>query len=302
MERYYTVAGLTFAVELPDGFPLWEQMSNYEPFEVPSCDGGTIFRLSLTNNIEGLEEREALYVEDADEKDQPRVELYRRGEDWIFDMAPVQYVPICVRVEANADFTVGRMMLLGKTSLRTAMFALNNALMLMYAFRTATLGVLEMHASVIVNDGRGYLFLGKSGTGKSTHSSLWLKHIEGSRLLNDDNPIVRVLPDGTVRVYGSPWSGKTPCYINDSAPVGAFVRLKQFPQNLIAGLSIPEAYATIYSSSSGYKFDAKMADGLYETTAAIVTSVPCFELKCLPDEAAAILSSTTIKAAKGVEL
>lgn len=63
------------------------------------------------------------------------------------------------------------------------------------------------------------------------HSRLWLEHIPDSDLLNDDNPIVRFYPTGEVIVYGSPWSGKTPCYRNEAVPVGAFVRLKQATQS-----------------------------------------------------------------------
>ncbi|MBO6066250.1 MAG: transposase, partial [Lachnospiraceae bacterium] len=84
---------------------------------------------------------------------------------------------------------------------------------------------LLMHASVTMHAGKGYLFLGKSGTGKSTHSQLWINNIEGCELLNDDNPVLRVEDDGSVRVYGSPWSGKTPCYRNLDVPVGAIVDL-----------------------------------------------------------------------------
>ena len=94
----------------------------------------------------------------------------------------------------------------------------------MYAFRTATLGTLEMHASVIAHEGRGYLFLAKSGTGKSTQSRMWLRCIEGAKLLNDDNPAIRIA-DGRPLVFGTPWSGKTPCWRNLSVPVKALVRL-----------------------------------------------------------------------------
>ena len=48
------------------------------------------------------------------------------------------------------------------------------------------------------------MFLGKSGTGKSTHARMWLKYIQGTDLVNDDNPVVRVANDGTAVVYGSP--------------------------------------------------------------------------------------------------
>ena len=91
---------------------------------------------------------------------------------------------------------------------------------------------IAIHSSVIVHSGRAVLFLGESGTGKSTHTRLWREHIPGAQLLNDDSPIVRVV-EGVPTVFGSPWSGKTPCYRNESYPIAAFVRLVQAPHNRI---------------------------------------------------------------------
>src|SRR5690606_6265 len=72
-----------------------------------------------------------------------------------------------------------------------------------------------IHASVIAHRGKqGLAFLGKSGTGKSTHSRLWLQHVPETELLNDDNPAIRIEDNGKVFIYGTPWSGKTPCYKN----------------------------------------------------------------------------------------
>ncbi|MBR5056225.1 MAG: hypothetical protein IKX03_03405, partial [Bacteroidales bacterium] len=162
------------------------------------------------------------------------------------------------------------------------------------AFTTADKGTLEMHASVIKREGWGYMFLGKSGTGKSTHSNLWLKYLEGCELLNDDNPILRVGEDGIARVYGSPWSGKTPCYKNDSVPVGAIVRLNQYPENHIVKNSLVESYAAIYPSCSGFRALTSIADGMHSTIEKVVLSVPCYTLDCLPDEAAAKLCCEAI--------
>ena len=82
--------------------------------------------------------------------------------------------------------------------------------MLRIAFAQATLlhSAVSIHSSTVVKDGKAYMFMGRSGTGKSTHSSLWLNNIEGTYLLNDDNPVIRV-EDGLVNIYGTPWSGKT---------------------------------------------------------------------------------------------
>ena len=85
-------------------------------------------------------------------------------------------------------------------------------------------------------DDKGFLFLGKSGTGKSTHCKLWLNNFEDADLLNDDNPALRILPDGKVYVYGTPWSGKTPCYRPLRRLAGGFLRLEQAPKNEISRL------------------------------------------------------------------
>lgn len=181
-----------------------------------------------------------------------------------------------------------------------APFVVNNFLMMIYTFATAERGTLMVHASVIRYEGRGYLFLGKSGTGKSTHTRLWLKYIEGSRLLNDDNPVVAFDPKtGEATVYGTPWSGKTPCYLNESVSVGAFVRLEQAPANAISRLTATPAFAALLPSCSCLKQDASIYKGIIDTVTRIATHIPVCHLRCLPDEAAARLSMQTVIQAGG---
>ena len=175
-------------------------------------------------------------------------------------------------------------------------FGVNNAIMVMYALATSNKRTALFHSSVVSYQGRGYMFLGHSGTGKSTHSSLWLKYIEGTELVNDDNPVVRILEDGEVRVYGSPWSGKTPCYRNVSYPVGAIVKLSQAPYNEIQRLKGIKAYAAVVPSISGKRWDRQLAEGLHETENLIAQYVPVWHLDCLPDEAAAQLCNKTCTA------
>jgi ABC-type cobalamin/Fe3+-siderophores transport system ATPase subunit len=164
----------------------------------------------------------------------------------------------------------------------------------MFTFATARKNTLLMHASVTVKDGKGYVFLGKSGTGKSTHSQLWINNIEGCSLLNDDNPVVRVFDNGEVHVFGSPWSGKTPCYHNAEVPVGAIVNLHQAKKNVIRRLSLVEAYAAMHVSFSGLRFIKEMADGLHATNEKVVCTVPCYSLDCLPNAEAALLCYNTV--------
>ena len=288
MMNYYKVAGHTFGVKLPDGDPLCSQLAQYEPFISPSVPD-PIFVLSLADSLD--DEGGELVYSGEPQSGEPIVRLFSTPGGWISEMAICPGRPLSAKLFMEKDFSAGKLLLLRP---REALFSLNNALMLLYAFRTSGMHTLEMHASVIVNSGRAFLWLATSGPGKSTHSSLWLKNVPGSKLLNDDNPIVRVMEDGHVEVFGSPWSGKTPCYKNEHYPAGAFTRIRRADHNAIARLNNFEAYAMIYSSSSGFKFDPKMGDDLHSTFEKVVGASPCFVLDCLPDADAARVSSGTL--------
>ena len=153
---------------------------------------------------------------------------------------------------------------------------------------------IAIHSSVIVSRERGVLFLGESGTGKSTHTRLWRENIEGATLLNDDSPIVRIV-DGKALVFGSPWSGKTPCYKNLSYPIAGFCRLSQAPHNLIRRLHPLAAIgALLPSCPPAFAHDDYLQDGICSTLGALLKQVGAYHLECLPDKAAAELSFNTI--------
>lgn len=161
------------------------------------------------------------------------------------------------------------------------------ALWMAYGVATAETKTVALHASCTVYRGRAMLFLGESGTGKSTHSRLWVEHIKGAELLNDDSPIVRCTDD-KVMVYGSPWSGKTPCYKNRCYPLAGCVRLRQAPHNHIERLPLLQAYAALHPSCPPeFAYDDALSDALSTTMNVLLSCVPVFRLDCLPDEAAA---------------
>ena len=279
----YQVAGHRFIVE---GFPITE---NLRPFVAEESDAPLLFTLKRTKEVSLAPAEDYFTTDDGPGFPEINISRYEDGS-FRFRVRPLPDYPLAGEMHASADFTQAELVLFGKDDL----FALNNALMLLFTFSSAHKGLLEMHSSVVMNDGRGYMFLGKSGTGKSTHSSLWLKHIPGCELLNDDNPILRLMPDGSARVYGSPWSGKTPCYKAMDVPVGAVVRLRQAPFNKIERLSPLQAYASLMSSASGFRPFKELADGWHRTLEGLCAKVPCYTLDCLPDQAAAELCHSTV--------
>lgn len=293
MVKYFKVAEHTFKVSMPDSCPLWQMMGSYEPFICERPDTSPAFSLEYAEALPEME-KTSVYTEIPEEEGQSRIELYRTpAKGWWFEMAPTSKSESMGCLMCDEAFTHGTFMTKVRNS--KAAFVLNNSLMLLFAFRTAVEGTLEMHSSVVMKDGKGYMFLGKSGTGKSTHSRQWLEHIPDTELLNDDNPIIRVSDSGEVRVYGSPWSGKTPCYKAKDVPVGAIVRIRQCPENKITRYSILESYASVYSSCSGFKADSTMSDGLHATLEKVVTTVPCFVLDCRPDHEAADVCYSAVR-------
>ncbi|MBQ7440973.1 MAG: hypothetical protein IJV52_05565 [Prevotella sp.] len=190
----------------------------------------------------------------------------------------------CCLLQTNKDFSDCRCALNGNEDMRS--FGITNALMIVYAFAGSFQQTLLIHASTILNNGYGYAFIAKSGTGKSTHTQLWIKHIPGSELMNDDNPIVRIVGD-QVFIYGSPWSGKTPCYRQIKAPLGAITRIDRAPKNSIEKLSPIEAFASLLPSCSNMKWDKDIFHGICNTVTRVIELTNCYTLHCLPDQEAA---------------
>lgn len=168
------------------------------------------------------------------------------------------------------------------------------ALWMAVSLLSASSKMVLIHSSVIVHQNKAVLFLGESGTGKSTHTRLWLKHIPDAHLLNDDSPILAV-EDGVPVVYGSPWSGKTHCYHSLRFPLAAAVRLSQAPYNKISRLSVVEAFSAIQPSCPpALAQDDKYGDMVVDMLSDVLSVTPVFHLECLPDEAAAWTSHDAI--------
>lgn len=197
----------------------------------------------------------------------------------------------CALLLSNKDFTECRCALNGNYNMRS--FGLNNALMLIFAFAGSRQDTLLIHASLVRQNGYGYAFTAKSGTGKSTHVSLWLRHIPGCDLMNDDNPIVRII-DGQPYIYGGPWSGKTPCYRNVKARLGAITRIDRAPANSVDQLAPIDAFASLLPSCSSMKWDEDIFRRICNTVTKIVETTPIYTLHCLPNKEAAILCNKTI--------
>lgn len=260
------------AIEALPGFAVFKAKSVGEPLckFVSSGQKAPVFEKELyRNENEGVVSRFGQYA-----------------DGYTFDMTPLGGEPLRLWLDrkGNTAYFEGN---LDPVLLRFACW-------IAYGVAVVPFSTVAIHTSVIQYRGKAVLFLGESGTGKSTHTRLWRENIEGAVLLNDDSPILRLI-DGKPWVFGSPWSGKTPCYKNESYPLAACVRLSQAPKNRIRKLSVTQGYGALHPSCPPcFAYDDVLYDPISNVLSSLLSTVPVYHLACLPDADAARLSCETI--------
>lgn len=142
--------------------------------------------------------------------------------------------------------------------------------------------VISIHSSAITYKNEGIIFSASSGTGKSTHTSLWKEAYPNDvTLINDDSPLVSINGED-IFLHGSPWAGASGLNENKSAPLKAIVFLEQAPENSIEKLPVIFALRLILNQIH-IPTDKNMTDKTYTLLNLLLSSVPCYLLKCLPD-------------------
>lgn len=279
----YEVAGHLFEVIVPENVNAEEYLGPYQPFAAAS-DAEPIFTLTVRYS-DDLRSTDPGDVRECLNDEAPYFWIFDNEGKFNFGFSYTKAHPDCILIPSD-DFRHNVVYVPSSRAERLTEFSLSNAMMLLYTFCTSPYDTLMVHASVIKHNGGGYMFLGRSGTGKSTHSRLWLNNIDDAELLNDDNPVIR-LKEGKAVVYGTPWSGKTHCYKNDSVPLKAIVRLSQAPYNKISRNVLLQAYASLMPACSCMRWDRASTDALHKTVEKVISQVACWHLECLPDADAA---------------
>jgi hypothetical protein len=144
---------------------------------------------------------------------------------------------------------------------------------------------VEVHAVGISDEsGRGHLFLGHSGAGKSTTARLWIDR-PGVRILSDDRIILRVR-EGRIWMYGTPWHGDAGIASPDCAPLDDIYLLEHGRGNERLPLPPGRAAAELFTrcfvthhSGEGIRFTLDFLDR-------VAREVPCSIFKFVPDESA----------------
>lgn len=283
-QNHYIVAGHSFTIEADE--MILNKLSEYEPFR-DEAQKEDVFKMTIKTSSPNLNTK--MIVDNQWELDNTSSISGHTSDGHFFFKYQWQHKPIACLI-TDQQYTRGTAYLTGYEPT----LAINMAMMVLYRHATAHLMTTIIHTSAIAYKQHAYLFIGLSGTGKSTHSQLWLSNINDTSLINDDKPVIRIHENGEIMLYGSPWSGKLKCYRNVSYPVGAIVKLKQAPYNKISKLNKIEAYVALLHCIYGKRWEKSIADALHNIECILVDTLPIYQLECLPDKEAALLCKETI--------
>lgn len=266
-------------------------LRSYYPFLVESAEGHELlFEITIDDNLQPIAKDKRERVRDFETGNgRIVVDLVEGGgHQFIFkDLEGTE----CSMFQITPDGKQVKCALTGNFDMRS--FGIHNAMMLSYAIAGSYKDTVLIHASLVRQNGYGYAFHAISGTGKSTQVSMWLRHLPNCDLMNDDNPVIRII-DGKPYIYGSPWSGKTPCYRNIKAPLGALTRIDRDNHNWVEPLSPIEAFTSVLPSCSSLKWDVPTYHRVGDTVSKIVQKTKVSILHCLPNREAAEVCNAAI--------
>lgn len=143
---------------------------------------------------------------------------------------------------------------------------------------------IMLHSSAVVKDGYAYLFSAPSGTGKSTHTSKWVKSFDDAYILNDDKPAI-FLRDKAY-ASGTPFSGKVDLSVNNTVPIKAICFIERSNENTIKKIESKEAIGLILDQTARIPL-LKTTDKVLKIIEELVEKVKIYKMGCtLSDDVA----------------
>ena len=141
-----------------------------------------------------------------------------------------------------------------------------------------TLNRILLHCAILEYDGKGYAFLGKSGTGKSTHSRLWKRYLSTPKMINGDKPILEFKENGFI-AHGTPWKGKEAWGTKSSVPLCGLCFLEQAKENSIRRLTPSEVSMRLFLQIL-IPENPENAEATLELADKLISTTPAYLLKC----------------------
>ncbi len=141
---------------------------------------------------------------------------------------------------------------------------------------------IEVHACGLIDEeGRGHVFMGHSGAGKTTLARLWAAETQAT-ILSDDRIILRRCDSGYY-IYGTPWHGEAHFACTAAAPLASIVFIGHGSHQAIRPLAPAAAISRLISCSFPPFYDPEALAWMLEFGTEMMQAVPAYDLAFLPN-------------------
>jgi hypothetical protein len=210
-----------------------------------------------------------------------------RGEYVLDFFTPLRGETPYKRLIANDDWSRGQLALHrafypADGAAKALDYPLDELLLVHYLAQRS--GVIVHACGVVDDDGKGYLFVGHSGAGKTTTALLW-NDLPGVTILSDDRIVIRRGEEGTL-MHGTPWHGESRLSAPGFARLTAIFLLEHGDANGLAPVKRVEAVAGLVARSFLPFHDRGGVANVMSLLEDLLDEVPCQRFSFVPGPAA----------------
>ena|GEM_PF-1175780 len=271
--HYFALAGFPFCVEAAPDAALWPLPEPYLPFVVAAAESPPAAQLILEAADHTLPDLAAAVP--AWSCETWRLRRTAEGSS-VLEIHTLPHNDWVAVADADADFTRARLRpIFGRRGAPSGVALNYPSDQVLLTNRLLRLGAVVLHACGVVMNGRGYVFCGRSGIGKTTMARMWRNR--GATLLNDDRVILRVV-NGEVRLFSSPWHGEEREVKAGNVPLAGFFHLTQATAHRLTPLTGALSGARLVATAIAPFYAADGIACLLEQADQLTARAPSYDL------------------------
>jgi hypothetical protein len=142
-----------------------------------------------------------------------------------------------------------------------------------------------LHSACISWRGKGFLFSGVSGSGKSTISEIWLKEGE-AEVLTDERVVIRDF-NSELWAFGTPWHGTAEIHKNRGIPIENIFFIGHGRENRISRISTMDAANRLAVRCFPTFWHRQGTEFAIDYCSRMARARNCYDFRFVPDQSAA---------------
>ena len=163
-------------------------------------------------------------------------------------------------------------------------YPLFSAIRDIFFFKVQERGMIAVHSSSIVYRDKAYVFSASSGTGKTTHTNMWIQETDAKIL--DGDLCVLTREGNDVYAYGLPWAGSSRRFMNKKVKLGGIIFLVRSRKDVVKKPDILNGILMLTARCFTPTFTPEMVSMNTDVSAAIGEVTDMYILECTKKKSA----------------